>query len=156
MEEREQGKRPGWERWDTTEVSPGKEPLPQVGGGTETPLHEPMSRRERFMINGVLPAALAFVGVGVPTAVVAAIAVWLGAAVVGVLVSLLVIVAGVMLARIPTSVDRERAVIREALKYGELLSHEQARKRSRRFHLHLGCAVTLAGGVGLVIALAAL
>ena len=157
MTEREPGERSGREPWDTTEGTPSKEPaLPEIGGGTETPPHEPMTRRERFMVNGVHPAALAFFGVGIPTALVVLISVWLGAALVGVLVSLLVVVAGVMLARTPTSVESDRAVIRDALKHGELLSQEQARKRGRRFHLHLGCAVALAGGIGLAIALAAL
>ena len=107
------------------------------------------------MVHRVLPAVLAFVGVGVPTAILAAVAVWLGAALVGALVSVLVVVAGVLMARGPVPIEVERAMIRDAIDHERPLSRAQVRRRARRTNVQLGCAVALAGGVGLAITFAA-
>jgi hypothetical protein len=110
-----------------------------------------MARRERIM-----PAVLTFFAVGIPTAGVVVIAAWLGAAAVGALVSLLVVVAGVLLAGSPVPLEVERTMILESLDRGEPLSRAQVRKRLRWNGIQIGCAVALAGGIGLAVALAAL
>ena len=97
-----------------------------------------------------------FLVVGIATAVVAAVAVWLGAEVVGAVVSLLVIVAGVLLAWSPVPVDVERSMILGGLERGEPRSRAQVRREARRSSLQLGLAVVVAGGVGLAISLAGL
>ena len=102
------------------------------------------------------PVVVAFVGVGIPTAAVAAVAVWLGAAAVGAVVALLVVVAGVVLAWSPVPVEVERSMILEEIERGEPRSREQVRRRARRSSVQLGLAVALAGGIGLAIALAGL
>jgi hypothetical protein len=99
---------------------------------------------------------IAFAGVGIPTAAVVGLSVWLGAAAVGAVVALLVTVAGVLLALSPVPVDVERSMILEDLERGEPRSRAQVRREARRSSLQLGFAVALAGGIGLVIALAAL
>jgi len=102
------------------------------------------------------PAVLAFLAVGAPTAAIAVIAAWLGAAAVGALVSLLVIVTGLLFAKGPVPVEFERSLIRDALDRGESLPLKEVHRCARRHGLELGSAITLAGGIGLAIALAAL
>jgi hypothetical protein len=99
---------------------------------------------------------IAFAGVGIPTAAVAGVAVWLGAAAVGAVVALLVVVAGVLLALSPAPVEVERSMILEELERGEPRSRAQVRREARRSSLQIGVAVALAGAIGLAIALPAL
>ena len=99
---------------------------------------------------------VAFVAVGVPTAAVVAIAVWLGAEAVGAIVALLVVVAGVLLAWSPVPVEVERSMILDDLEREEPRSRAQVRRQARRSSVQLGLAVALAGAIGLAIALAAL
>ena len=103
-----------------------------------------------------ISALLVFFAVAIPTAAVAAVAVWLGAEVVGAVVSLLVAVAGVLLAWSPVPVDVERSMILDGLARDEPRSRAQVRREARRSSLQLGLAVALAGGIGLAISLAAL
>jgi hypothetical protein len=84
------------------------------------------------------------------------VAVWLGAAAIGAVVALLVVVAGVVLAWSPVPVEVERSMILEEIERGEPRSRAHVRRQARRSSLQLGLAVALAGGIGLAIALAAL
>ena len=106
--------------------------------------------------NRWIPPVVAFVGVGIPTAAVAVVAVWRGAAAIGAVVALLVVVAGVVLAWSPVPVEVERSMILEEIERGEPRSRAQVRRQARKSSLQLGLAVALAGGIGLAIALAAL
>ena len=94
--------------------------------------------------------------VGLATAIVVAIAAWLGAEAVGAIVALLVIVAGVLLAVSPVPVEVERSMILEGIERGEPRSRAQVRRQARRSSLQLGLAVALAGAIGLAISLLAL
>ena len=101
-------------------------------------------------------AVRAFAVVGLLTGTVVVISVWLGAEVVGAVVSLLVAVAGILLAWGPAPVDVERSMILDGLERDEPRSRAQVRRQARRSGLQLGLAVALAGGIGLAISLAAL
>ena len=140
-----------------SEGTPRKDPVvPEVGGSVEAPPHPPMTRWERVVVDFLIPGGIAVVAICIPAAALVVLGKWLGGAVIASVVALLVVVAGVVLARRRISPAYEREMVREADKRGETISPAEARARARRFRLHVGTALAVAGGIGLAIAFAAL
>lgn len=139
------------------EGTPRKDPVvPQVGGGVDPPPHPPMSRWERLLFDVFLPGGVVLVALCLSAAAVVIIGKWLGGAAVGTLAALLVVVAGVLLARSSISAELERTIVDDARERGAPMLRREAQARARAVARFMGCAVALAGGVGLAIAFAAL
>ena len=119
------------------------------------PVYPPLTRRDRVeesIFWGVVMTA----GVGMPAAVGLAIAKVLGGAALGAGVAVLVIVAGVLLARSPGSPRAARDLVADARERGVAMSKEEARAATRHGAQLMGCAIAVAGGIALAFAFAAL
>jgi hypothetical protein len=119
------------------------------------PEHPVLTRRDRVeerIFWGVVTTA----GVGMPAAVGLAIEKVLGGAVLGAGVAMLVIVAGVLLARSSGSPRAARDLVADARERGVAMSSEEARMATRHGAQVVGCAIAVAGGIGLAFAFAAL
>ena len=146
-----------WKRWDRPRGTASKDPVPvEVGGGVEAPEHPPPTRRERLVGRVLVSGGLAIFGLGIPAAAAVVIGKLIGGPALAVIVAVLVVTAGVLLARIPIPGELSRQVVLDARERGDTLTRTQAHDRARGTALVIGCCLAAAGGIGLALAFAAL
>ena len=121
----------------------------------DAPEHPVNTRRDRVE-EGIFWGVLTTAGVGLPAAVGLAIEKVLGGAVLGTGVAVLVIVAGVLLARSSGSPRAARDLVADARERGVAMSSEEARTAARHGAQVVGCTIAVVGGIGLAFAFAAL
>lgn len=117
--------------------------------------YPPLTRRDRVE-ERIFWGFVTTAGIGMPVAAGLLIAKLLGGAVLAAGVAVLVIVAGVLLARTSGSPRAARDLVADARERGVAMSKEEARAATRHGAQLVGCAVAVAGGIGLAFAFAAL